>query len=113
MDKLISRADDHAVSYDEPDAYRTSNQIDRPMNRITRRLYASRGLHGHQATSERRLRAICLLENFPPLLLEAITHESIKVLPTGSMKKPTMLTGYTTCKFPLLHWDLTTKHRIR
>ena len=66
LDKLISRADDYAVSYGEPDAYRTSNQIDRPMNRITRSLYASRGLHGHQATSERRLRAICLLENFRP-----------------------------------------------
>ncbi len=66
LDKLISRTDDYAVSYAESDACRTSNQIDRPMNRITRRLYASRGLHGHQATSERRLRAICLLENFRP-----------------------------------------------
>ena len=66
LDKLISRADDYATSYAEPDAYRTSNQIDRPMNRIARSLYASRGLHGHQATSERRLRALCLLENFRP-----------------------------------------------
>lgn len=66
LEKLISRADDYAVSYAQPEAYRTSNQIDRPMNRIARSLYSSRGLHGHQATSERRLRALCLLENFRP-----------------------------------------------
>jgi hypothetical protein len=66
VNKLVSRADDYATSYTEPGGYRTSNQIDRPMNRICRSLYASRGLHGHQATSERRLRALCLLENFRP-----------------------------------------------
>jgi len=66
LEKLVSHADDYATSYAESDAYRTSNQVDRPMNRICRSLYASRGLHGHQATSERRLRAICLLENFRP-----------------------------------------------
>ena len=66
LNKLCSRADDYATSYAEPDAYRTSNQVDRPMNRIRRSLYASRGLHGHQVTSERRLRALCLLENFRP-----------------------------------------------
>ncbi len=66
LKKLFSHADDYAVSYSEADAYRTSNQVDRPMNRIGRSLYASRGLHGHQATSQRRLRAICLLENFRP-----------------------------------------------
>jgi hypothetical protein len=66
LEKLFARTDDYATSYTEPDGYRTSNQVDRPMNRIGRSLYASRGLHGHQATSERRLRALCLLENFRP-----------------------------------------------
>lgn len=66
VDKLCSHADDYAPSYAEPECYRTSNQVDRPMNRIRRGLYASRGLHGHQVTSERRLRALCLLENFRP-----------------------------------------------
>jgi len=29
------------------------------MNRVCRSLYASRSLHGHQPTSERRLRGLC------------------------------------------------------
>ncbi len=66
LEKLFSRADDYAASYEQPDAYRTSNQVDRPMNRIHRSLYASRGIHGHQASSERRLRGLSLLENFRP-----------------------------------------------
>jgi hypothetical protein len=66
LEKLFSHVDDYALSYAHPDCYRTSNQVDRPMNRIKRSLYASRGLHGHQASSERRLRGLCLLENFRP-----------------------------------------------
>jgi hypothetical protein len=66
LEKLFSHADDYASSYTEPEVYRTSNQVDRPMNRLTRSLYASRGIHGHQASSERRLRGLSLLENFDP-----------------------------------------------
>jgi len=66
LEKLFAHKDDYAASYAHPECYRTSNQVDRPMNRICRSLYASRGLHGHQANSERRLRGLCLLENFRP-----------------------------------------------
>ena len=66
LEKLFAHKDDYAASYAHPNCYRTSNQVDRPMNRICRSLYASRGIHGHQATSERRLRGLCLLENFRP-----------------------------------------------
>jgi hypothetical protein len=66
LEKLFAHKDDYAASYAYPACYRTSNQVDRPMNRMRRSLYASRGIHGHQATSERRLRGLCLLENFRP-----------------------------------------------
>lgn len=66
LEKLFVHKDDYAASYAHPNCYRTSNQVDRPMNRICRSLYASRGIHGHQVTSERRLRGLCLLENFRP-----------------------------------------------
>jgi len=36
------------------------------MNRLTRFLYAGRGLHGNQASGERRLRGWALLQNFRP-----------------------------------------------
>ena len=66
LNKLFAHEADYAASYAHPDCYRTSNQVDRPMNRICRSLYASRGLHGHQQSSERRLRGLCLLNNFRP-----------------------------------------------
>lgn len=64
--KLRNRTDDYALGYTHPGCHRTSNQVDRPMNRLHRVLYASRGLHGHQASGERRLRGLVLLHNFRP-----------------------------------------------
>ncbi len=64
--KLWKRAPQYVVSYDHPGSHRTSNLVDRLMNRLTRLLYAGRGLHGHQHSSELRLRGWALLQNFRP-----------------------------------------------
>jgi hypothetical protein len=64
--KLWKRTEEYAAAYSHPGCRRTSNAVDRPMNRMHRLLYAGRGLHGHQASSERRLRGWALLLNFRP-----------------------------------------------
>ena len=64
--KLWKRAEQYAIAYDHPGCYRTSNQVDRPMNRIKRVIYSGRGLHGHRRSSELHLRGIALLNNFRP-----------------------------------------------
>jgi antirestriction protein len=64
--KLWKKTDEYAVAYAHVGCYRTSNMVDRPMNRLCRLLYAGRGLHGQQASSERRLRGWALLMNFRP-----------------------------------------------
>jgi hypothetical protein len=64
--KLWNRESEYAVSYSHPGCHRTSNLVDRLMNRLTRFLYAGRGLHGHQRSCERRLRGWALLQNFRP-----------------------------------------------
>lgn len=64
--KLWQRASEYAVAYAHPGCHRTSNLVDRLMNRLTRLLYAGRGLHGHQHASTRRLRGWALLLNFRP-----------------------------------------------
>ena len=64
--KFCGRVDDYALSYEHPHCYRTSNLVDRLMNRLTRYLYANRGIYGHLVTSERRLRGWALLQNFRP-----------------------------------------------
>jgi hypothetical protein len=64
--KLVNRETEYLVAYSHPGCHRTSNMVDRLMNRLKRVLYAGRGLHGHQASSERRLRGVVLLQNFRP-----------------------------------------------
>ena len=54
------------MSYQHPGCHRTSNLVDRLMNRLTRYLYAGRGIHGHLMSSERRHRGWALLQNFRP-----------------------------------------------
>ena len=66
VSKLWKRASEYAVSYSHPGCQRTSNMVDRLMNGLTRFLYHGRGLHGHQRTSELRLRGWSLLQNFRP-----------------------------------------------
>ena len=64
--KLWNKMEAYAVAYQHPGCHRTSNAVDRPMNRLCRLMYAGRGLHGHQASSELRLRGWALLFNFRP-----------------------------------------------
>ena len=42
--KLWKRADQYAIAYEHPNCYRTSNQVDRPMNRIKRVFYSTLGV---------------------------------------------------------------------
>jgi hypothetical protein len=53
-------------AYDFPDAYRTSNQVDRPMNHLDRTLFAMQGFHGNWRSAEQSVRAMALLFNFHP-----------------------------------------------
>ena len=66
LTKLWDKAESYAVAYDHPGCHRTSNAVDRPMNRLCRLMSASRGLHGHQGSSELRLRGWAMLQNFRP-----------------------------------------------
>ena len=66
LKKLWAKTESYAVAYDHPGCHRTSNAVDRPMNRLCRLMYAGRGLHGHQGSSEKRLRGWALLQNFRP-----------------------------------------------
>ena len=66
LEKLWAKTESYAAAYDHPGCHRTSNAVDRPMNRLCRLMYANRGLHGHQESSELRLRGWALLMNFRP-----------------------------------------------
>jgi len=66
LTKLWNQAEEYAVAFDPPNCRRTSNAVDRPMNRLCRLMYAGRGLHGNQSSSELRIRGWALLINFSP-----------------------------------------------
>jgi hypothetical protein len=66
LEKLWHKTESYVVAYAHPGCHRTSNAVDRPMNRLCRLMYAGRGLHGHQGSSELRLRGWALLRNFRP-----------------------------------------------
>lgn len=64
--KLCSNADRFVLTFDHPNAYRTSNMIDRHLDPLDRCLYAARYFHGHLMSAEYQIRAWALLHNFHP-----------------------------------------------
>lgn len=53
-------------AFDFPEAYRTSNQVDRPMNYFARVLYTMQYFHGQPEAAELSVRSLALLWNFHP-----------------------------------------------
>ncbi|OLP18577.1 hypothetical protein BST81_09810 [Leptolyngbya sp. 'hensonii'] len=63
---LPSKAESFKVHFDLPQAYRTSNQVDRLMNYQDRILYTMQYFHGTLDSTKQGLRAMALLWNFHP-----------------------------------------------
>lgn len=66
ISKLVNQADKYAVSYDHPTGKRTSNEVDRLTNHLTRLMYSGKHLHGHLSSATLRLRGSKLVQNFLP-----------------------------------------------
>jgi hypothetical protein len=74
--KLWKRSNQYRQAFKHDDCYRTSNQVDRLMNRMTRLMYSGRGLHGNHKASERRLRGWALMVNFVPYAIRSNVERS-------------------------------------
>jgi hypothetical protein len=64
--KLCAKTGDFLLTFQHPDAYRTSNMIDRHMEPMDRCLYSARYFHGHLMSAEFQIRGWALLHNFRP-----------------------------------------------
>jgi hypothetical protein len=73
--KLCARAPEFIKAYDYPTAHRTSNMLDRLMDRMDRRFYTAHYFHGHLMTAEYGVRAVALLQNFQPYCPRAAAAE--------------------------------------
>jgi hypothetical protein len=66
VEKLCAKSDTFLLAFDYPDAYRTSNMIDRHMEPMARWLHSSRFFHGHWHSAELQIRTWTLFHNFWP-----------------------------------------------
>lgn len=66
VEKLCAKADAFVLAFDQPDAYRTSNMIDRHMDPLDRCLDSMRFFHGHWHSAEQLIRSWVLFHNFGP-----------------------------------------------
>ena len=66
VEKLCAKTDIFTLAFDHPDAYRTSNMIDRHMEPMARWLHSTRFFHGHWHSAELQIRTWALFHNFWP-----------------------------------------------
>jgi hypothetical protein len=66
VEKLCAKADSFALTFDYPQAYRTSNMIDRHMIPLDRWLFAARYFHGNWQSAEHQIRSWALCHDFMP-----------------------------------------------
>ncbi len=76
IDKLCAKADSFVLAFEYPDAYRTSNMVDRHMEPMSRWLYGARYFHGHLLSAELQTRSWALLHNFWPYCPRAKVSET-------------------------------------
>lgn len=66
VQKLCAKTDAFVLAFDHPNAFRTSNMIDRHMDPLDRWLFHARFFHGHWRSAQRQCRAWALFHNFLP-----------------------------------------------
>ena len=66
IEKLGAKTERFVLAFDYPQAYRTSNMIDRLMEPMARWLFAARAFHGHWRSAELQVRTWALCHNFWP-----------------------------------------------
>jgi hypothetical protein len=75
IEKLCAKTDDFLLAFDFPDAYRTSNMIDRHMEPMARWLSSARFFHGHWTAAELQTRSWAILHNFWPYCPRATVRQ--------------------------------------
>ncbi len=66
IEKLRQNITAYKVAYDHPEAHRTSNMVDRLMQRMDRHLFSAQYFHGSIAAAELSIRGWTLIQNFAP-----------------------------------------------
>jgi hypothetical protein len=96
---LRTKAAKFQVAYDFPDAYRTSNALDRLMNYQDRLFYNMQYFHGTMDSARLQLRSMALIWNFHPYSSRTRLNNLSRSSPSlrTSMDFSITTTGYITC----------------
>ena len=73
------------TALDFPSAYRTSNQVDRPMNYFDRVLYSMQYFHGNLKSARLTVRSLALLWNFRPYCRKTRVQKQGQISPFESL----------------------------
>ncbi|MCP4166881.1 MAG: hypothetical protein GY759_13455 [Chloroflexi bacterium] len=73
VEKLCAHTERFLLAFDFPDAYRTSNMIDRHMEPMARWLASSRFFHGHRSSAELQIRSWPSFTTFGPIVLGRVS----------------------------------------
>ena len=76
--KFCERAPTFTLAYSHPSAYRTSNMLDRHMDRMDRCFYSAKYFHGHLMSAEYAVRSWSLLHNFQPYCPRTVSEHKSK-----------------------------------
>jgi len=66
IEKLRKNIADYSVAYHHPNAHRTSNMLDRLMQRMDRHLFSTQYFHGSMDAAQLSIRGWTLIHNFAP-----------------------------------------------
>jgi hypothetical protein len=66
IEKLRNNLSSFSIAYEYPGAHRTSNMVDRLMQRLNRYLFCTQYFHGSIEAAEQGIRAWALIQNFAP-----------------------------------------------
>ncbi len=66
IQKLWENIESYSIAYDYPGVHRTSNMLDRLMQRMDRHLFAAQYFHGFLKSAQLSIRAWALINNFAP-----------------------------------------------
>jgi len=78
IEKLRKNMVDYSAAYHHPNAHRTSNMLDRLMQRMDRHLFSAQYFHGSMKAAELSIRGWALIQNFAPWCPETVKHHGHK-----------------------------------
>ena len=85
--KLRQNIAEYKVAYDHPNAHRTSNMIDRLIQRMDRHLFSTQYFHGSMTAAGLSIRGWTLIQNLAPYNPQTVKKLNGRTIPVERLNK--------------------------